>query len=355
MKRRILIVKIGAIGDVVMAMEAFSYFQKEKVTWVVGKTALALLQKVEGIEKLVVVDEEKLFQKGLFSSFKELIKIQRELFFSFFDATLILHRDWRYRLFSLWSFSKKVAFLQKRKKKRLYSGFSCKWPIFTKAESRDFGALEMYHLQLNPLYHAEEYKELLQKEMKLEPFLKPKFPFFPLPKPLIRKRAVVLAPGGAKNVLQESRLRRWPISSYVALAKKLEKENIPVILIGSDQDRWVLESFQGVAYENCIASFSLEELVSFLKNPFLLVSHDSAPLHLAKMVNCLTIALFGPTNPSEFCGNHSNIQVLWGGAHLSCRPCYDGKSYPDCPYPSCLASISVEMVFDKIVKLWKQL
>jgi heptosyltransferase-2 len=32
--------------------------------------------------------------------------------------------------------------------------------------------------------------------------------------------------------------------------------------------------------------------------------------------------------------------VLWGGAHLPCRPCYDGREFARCSDNVCISSIS---------------
>lgn len=61
--KKYLIIKIAAIGDVIMAMPMVRKIRQEEpqshITWVCGKSVYSLLQKLP-IDKLIVVDEKKL-------------------------------------------------------------------------------------------------------------------------------------------------------------------------------------------------------------------------------------------------------------------------------------------------------
>jgi len=48
--------------------------------------------------------------------------------------------------------------------------------------------------------------------------------------------------------------------------------------------------------------------------------------------------------PSQFVGADDTTTVLWGGAHLACRPCYDGREFANCRDNQCMSSIAVEVV-----------
>ena len=165
------------------------------------------------------------------------------------------------------------------------------------------------------------------------------------------KPAVVIAPGGAKNALADDSQRRWPIASYASLMEKLSSLPINLIVTGARSDFWVSEHFQGITYIDLLGKLDLLDLVCLLRASKLLITHDSGPLHLAKLADCPVIGLFGPTNPHEKVGRCEKIQVIWGGENLSCRPCYDGKTYAKCPKNECLASISVENVFSRTLDL----
>ncbi|HLB53122.1 MAG TPA: glycosyltransferase family 9 protein [Chlamydiales bacterium] len=309
-RKKILIVKIGAIGDVVMAMPLLTYFHNERLTWVIGKQAAPLLQGK--VETLIVVDEERLFKGTLAQRFIELSQVVLQLAGRKFTLILTIHTDWRYQLISCFTFAKK------RKSFCPLPGQYHSSEILRLASGKD-------HLQV----------ELPQIELTFSKYQDPK--------------AIVLAPGGAKNPLADDALRRWPIQHYVTLAKELEKRGIPIILTGSNSDAWVTPHFDGVTCKNLIGKLSLLELISLLQGIKLLVTHDSGPLHLAKLAKCPTIALFGPTNPLEKIGKKDTIDLLWGGESLPCRPCYNGKTYAPCTRNICLENILPDHVLQKIL------
>ena len=83
----------------------------------------------------------------------------------------------------------------------------------------------------------------------------------------------------------------------------------------------------------------------------LVITHDGGPLHLALLAGTRLIALFGPTSPHEKVPERDGVVVLWGGADLACRPCYDGNDYADCPLNVCLREVSVERVHEEADRL----
>ena len=42
------------------------------------------------------------------------------------------------------------------------------------------------------------------------------------------------------------------------------------------------------------------------------------------------------------------VQMLWGGADLACRPCYDGRDYAPCASNLCIQSITVREAHDAV-------
>jgi heptosyltransferase-2 len=73
---------------------------------------------------------------------------------------------------------------------------------------------------------------------------------------------------------------------------------------------------------------------------------DTGPMHLARLVAAPLIALFGPTMPSQFIIEDERTVALWGGAHLACRPCYDGRELATCANNVCMSSIAPAKVLD---------
>ena len=98
-------------------------------------------------------------------------------------------------------------------------------------------------------------------------------------------------------------------------------------------------SFAGLPVVDLVGKTDLIELAGAIQACDLLITHDSGPMHLAFLARTPTIALFGPTRPSERLPHDAKVRALWGGTHLACRPCYDGREYAPCPNNVCIQSI----------------
>jgi heptosyltransferase II len=315
---RILIVKIGAIGDAVMALPLLSAIRKKypdaHLTWLCGAQIAPLIRATRLVDQILEVDEKQLLAGSFFAKILHLLQVWRHIGCKHFDFILTLHPDPRYRLLSLFSFAPDRKHFQPRRGH----------------------------------YHAEEYSSLLPR-LSTDAI---EFPIIHTPPCSIRslKPLIAIAPGGAKNVLRDSALRRWPIESYVRLIHDLEAHGIQTVVIGSDTDRWVLP-FLPEKTQHFIGKMDLVEVVGLFKECSLLITHDSGPLHLAKLARCPAVALFGPTDPKSFVSSQENIKVLWGGEHLSCRPCYNGKTYAPCQNNVCLSSILPETVLQTALEM----
>lgn len=330
---KILIVKIAAIGDVVMALPLLSQIRSTDpmcyITWICGKQVEPLLKATGLVDRILSVDEKRLLKGNIFQKCSQLIQIWIRLAMQVFDLCLIAHPDPRYRFLT--------TFVRCKEKRSL---------------SRTKG-------RMNPVpgrYHAAEYLRLLTN-VEASPVVFPKISCSVKPEisglldSLKDRPIVVIAPGGAKNILADDALRRWPIESYASLMKELSRFPIYVVVTGSESDLWVVNHFSDIQFINLIGKLELFDLIGVLKSSQLLITHDSGPLHLSKLADCPTIGLFGPTNPYEKTSSQEKIKVLWGGEKLPCRPCYDGKTYAPCMRNDCLINIRPERVCEEALSL----
>jgi heptosyltransferase-2 len=293
-----------------------------------GKQVLPILQKVDGIDDLVAVDETRLLKKGILHKCLEILRIWMKVAFRSYDLQLYFYHSPLYRILTLPAFFKETR------------GFRDK-----KTGSR---------LPVPGRHHSVEYiRAFLGKGGAVE--INPVYP----PMQLIRsgnrqqlaKKKIILACGGAKNILQNNDVRRWPLAHYRSLAEKILDTGYEIILTGASGDSWVKKGFEGIPYTDLIGKQNLIELLETLSRADLLVTHDSGPLHLADLVNCPVLGLFGPTRPTDFRSLQENSTFIWGGEHLSCRPCYDGKDYGNCSSNECLKSIAPDRVFSRLQEM----
>jgi heptosyltransferase-2 len=327
----VLIVRIGAIGDVVMTLPAVAAARKlapdVRVTWICGSLVEPLLDHLGTADELLVVDERALLTGSVPGRIREVLQVWRRLAGRRFDLVVTTHADRRYRLLS--------AGVRARKRRSLSRTAPRPIPIPGRYEGDEYARLvhgeDGPHVERATLPHVE----------------------FPVPGSLEpgAGQLVVLAPGGAKNVLRDDELRRWPLASYAQVATRLLERGVRVAITGGRGDDWVKTEFSSLPVIDLVGHTDLLELGGVIGASDLLITHDTGPLHLAFLARTPVLALFGPTRPSERLPGGVDCRVLWGGDHLACRPCYDGRSYAPCPSNVCLQSVSPEQVTAEALKM----
>lgn len=325
MGKRYLIVKLAAIGDVIMAIPMVYRIREvdfdADITWLCGKSVYPIL-KAFPIDHLICIDEKKLLAGNKIQKVQAVLSAWRQIAFRHYDVVALGHASRRYRL---------LTFLTKSAAFYAFSHISGKiWPIPGR-------------------HHTDEYVRLVRSDLK-EITPPAQFPAVELPQGIRdifakEKKIVVLAPGGAKNVLADDGVRRWPIESYVALARQLMDDGMQVIVTGASSDQWVLKYFADLNIVDLVGKTNLIQLIGVFQHADVVVTHDSGPLHLAGMTQTFLIALFGPTNPWEKVPQRRNVVALWQREKYNCCPCYDGKYYAKCTMNRCLISISYNQVY----------
>ncbi len=336
-KVKILIVKIGAIGDAVMSFSMINEIDKKypasEITWLCGNIIFPLISSISRINNVVSLDEKKLLTGTKFEQATVLWKVWMKLFLNKFDLVINAQRDKRYDLLVLTTIKKEYrSFTGKERKNQLVQG----------------------------RYHAAEYARLIHNidDWEIHEPVIPKInpPYDKDIDEIIaksKKKRIILTPGGAQNIINGGIQRKWPVEYYKMLAKALIEryDDCSIILAGSKDDEYALSSFKDLPVINLIGKTTLVNLIYLYNKCSLLITHDTGLLHIAKLSDINTIALFGPVNPVERVGKNDKIDCIWIGNDLPCSPCYNGKSFADCENNICMKNISVETVFNKAVKI----
>lgn len=327
---RFLIVRIAALGDIavttVLLNRILAEYPGAHVTWLCGERGEPLVRLFPGVNEVLAVDERRLLRGSLLERLSAVATTWRKLAGLRFDRVLLGHADRRYRAL-IWPF------------------------VGGRVTALSHGG--------NPLpgrFRGDEYARLLDPPESKGP-ITTRFPLADvrqnLPDPTSRSESsqpvVALVPGGTRNVLREDTLRRWPVESYRELAHRLVDAGCDIVLIGDAGDSSLLRHFDGIPVTDQLGKLSLVDTLCVLRDADVVVSHDTGPLHFARLVRTPIVALFGPTEPRNMVGEDADIDVLWGGAQLACRPCYDGRSYAVCSNNLCMQDISVDAVTRAVI------
>ena len=103
---------------------------------------------------------------------------------------------------------------------------------------------------------------------------------------------------------------------------------------------------------NACGKLTLRQSAALIGNARLLVTNDSAPLHLATAMGTPIVALFGPTVTEFGFGPLRAGDVALGVQGLECRPC-SPHGPPACPlrHHRCMRELTVAAVLAAIEEL----
>ncbi len=159
------------------------------------------------------------------------------------------------------------------------------------------------------------------------------------------ERLAAIAPGSVWGT------KRWPY--YPELAQLLAP-HARVVIIGSTSDAPLAGAVTAAEPTAIDAAGELSLLASaeLIGRCGVVVTNDSAPLHLASAMGTPTVAIFGPTVPDFGFGPLSPLASVVGEDTLPCRPC-DRHGPQHCPlgHHRCMRDLAPTLVAERALTL----
>jgi heptosyltransferase-2 len=329
-----LVIQTAFLGDVVLTTPLLSALAADHGPVDVITTPLAapLIETHPAVRNVIPYDK-----RGSDRGWTGLRKLARRLTAEQYERAYLPHRSARTAALAM------LAGIRPR------IGFSGKWSfLYTEArpkpalghESDRLLALAdkapgAYRPQLRPTVEDEQAVTDLLAEVGLDRAV----PF------------VALAPGSIWGS------KRWPY--YPELAHRLAAKEMPVVVIGGPLDAnagsqivAAVMAARGVAAVNACGTLTLRQSAALIGRAALLVTNDSAPLHLATAMGTPIVALFGPTVTAFGFGPLRAGDVALGVDELQCRPCSaHGPSHCPLGHHRCMRELTVEAVVSAIEDL----
>lgn len=160
-----------------------------------------------------------------------------------------------------------------------------------------------------------------------------------------KQPVIGINPGGNR------RNRRWSPENFAATAERLiEKEGAAIVLLGGPSETDIAEGFlHGLRHDvvNLSGKLDLDELACVVSRLDVLITNDSAPMHIAAAIGTPQVTLFGPEDPAAFHPYTDPGLYEIACADIGCRPCRKDE----CGQPLCLDLITPETVFEKCRRL----
>ncbi len=320
-----LVVQTAFLGDVVLTTPLFSALAADHgpVDVVTTPIAAPLIETHPAVRKVIPYDK-----RGNDRGWAGLRNLARRLRTERYERAYLPHRSLRTATLGV------LAGIPTR------IGFSGAWS-FLYTEARPKPALD---------HESDRLLALADKPPGVyPPQLRPTAADEQAAAALIDGAFVALAPGSIWGS------KRWPY--YPELAAKLAAR-LPVVLVGGPDDAGLGDEIVravgrsgGRAVNGC-GKLTLRQSAALIGKALLLVTNDSAPLHLATAMGTPIVALFGPTVTEFGFGPLRPGDVALGVDELPCRPC-SSHGPPQCPlgHHRCMRELTVAAVIAAIEEL----
>jgi lipopolysaccharide heptosyltransferase II len=340
-----LVIKVAAIGDLLMATPALRALKRSPGTTAVhllaGRSMAAVVGDNPDLDRVFYLDDRRIFHGRFPAKALEVIRVAWRLRRERYDVGFNFHRDWRFNIILfLAGCRRRIGFAHGRKPWLLTDGVTVagiKHHIFHYCDL--LKVLDIVCLDFKMAFPLEGGAAAAAARKYLAAAVQGEY--------------FVLAPGGAANVKEEMESRRWPAENFAALAGLLLKSGRPVALVGSGSDAAIAARIRAAqpAVADLTGRTSLAEAAAIMKGSRLVICNDAGLMHLAAAVGARVISIFGPTHPGEKKPLNEGSVAVWKGEGMECSPCYHDGNFPSCAHLSCLKKISPREIFDLINKI----
>lgn len=344
-----LVIKIGAIGDLLMAGPAIRAIRKsspnEKVSVLIGRSCESVLRSNPWVDELLPIDDHKLYKGSPAARLGQVLKIVLLTRRNRFDRVFVFHRDWRFNL---------VAAL---------SGARERFGFDRNGEGR---FLTQRYRPVDGVHHIDQYLAVAAladvapqgREMEFSVSDSAR-------RSALRKLSeaggslgsslVGICPGGARNVREQMDSRRWPVENFDRLLDALlANTDLHALILGGPSDLEIIERLntRRPRVHVLAGQTSLEESAALMARCRVVVANDSGPMHLAAAMGVPVVSLFGPTDPREKWPLSPGSVHLWRPDDLPCCPCYRDGKFPVCPIDlKCLRRIEPDEVLLALMEI----
>jgi heptosyltransferase-1 len=270
---RILIVRLGALGDIVHAVPAAAALKRAmpdaEIDWVVEARHREIAGLVKGLRRRVTIDTAR---------WGSVLPAIRELRAGRYDIALDLQGLLKSAVLARLSGASRVV------------GFG-------RAALREPAASRFYTEQ----HEIDDRQHIIRKNLSLVRLVaatddRIEFPLDVPPRDPPEEPYVLLNPGAAWPN------KRWPAERFGALAARLRTEHgvSSLVLWGpGERDLAVSVAAASGGAARPAPETSVADVLSLARGAALVVSGDTGPLHLAAAAGAPLVGLYGPTNPAR--------------------------------------------------------
>jgi len=348
--RKILIINIFGIGDVLFTTPLIANiktnFPQMFVGYVANRRTAPLVLDNPKIDRVFIYERDEyhaLYRKSRIRFLKRFLEdlkaIQKENFDLVIDFTLNGNTSFLMWLIGIkermgFNFKNRSPFLTRKIKLEGYEGKHIVEYYLTFCQELGLPLSEP-HMEI-PISQEEEYwaQKILQRNN------------LSWSKPLVG-----LVPGGGASWGKEAVYKLWSAENYAKLADKIvEKFAAAIILMGDQQEKDLCARVAKSMQHKPIllaGQTTIKQLAALCALCRCVIVNDGGPLHVAVTAGAKTVSIFGPVDEKVY-GPYPSENHVVVTKDIACRPCYRRFRRAQCEHISCLSTLTVEEVFERI-------
>ncbi|MFH1867926.1 MAG: glycosyltransferase family 9 protein, partial [Candidatus Omnitrophota bacterium] len=331
---RILVIKWSALGDIVLSLQALrsirARFPKAHIVLLTSKEGMEFLSRYSYVNEFLIYK----FKKGIEGA-GEIIGISSELRKASTDMVIDLQNNKKSHMVSFLSFAPNRV------------GYKSKKLDFLMNNTIDGARLKMapvaHQFRLLKLLGIDEIPPFLQLTISEE---EKKYADSLFTEGWIGKneRLVGLNCGAS----QKWQTKWLSLSKMAKLCDILAQKKIRIVITGTKEDRQRARELLLLTRSKPLdvtGRTNIMQLAAVIQRCGVFITSDSAPMHLAALLEVPFVGLFGPTDPKRHLEPSKEYRVIY--KNLKCSPCYK----PRCSHKRCMESIEAEEITAAVLEL----
>jgi heptosyltransferase-1 len=301
---RLLIVRLGAMGDILHSMPAVTALRQAHPEWIIGwaiepqwrglfcangcepRTATMPL-----VDRIHIVPAKQWARSPLSpATLRDIRRVRSELRAMEYDIAVEMQGAIRAAMVARWARTRRI--IGEAKPREL----PARWFFDEKVPTRGVHVIEQ---------SLEVANAIFGEKLPMSLPLLPCDPAAEAKGAELRQPFVLLSPGAGWGA------KRWPADRYGDVARRLAEAGYAVMInVGPAEEhlgREIVESSGGAAR---MLVLNMAELIAVTRRAALAIAGDTGPLHLASALGRRVVGIYGPTDPARNGPFHCPNRVL---------------------------------------------
>ena len=347
MKKKILFINFGGLGDEILFLPTIISIKKEFPD---SEITLALEPRSKGVLSLTNIIDDVLFadikQSVVIPSPRGRARVGANLFHNkYIELFNLLRQIW----------SKKFDIVISSGSNKFISMFLFATFIKTRVGYNSGKLSEKLLTQAVTLnknqYAAKMYHDLIRGITKYNTEL----PEINIERKPAEPNTVLIHPGVSLMSVRKGMIKTISAEKWAEVVEKLADNGKKVILVGGPDDKEVIETIEKIVpcekYTNMYGKTrNLKELADMISGAEMFLCSDSAPLHVAVALGVKTFVIFGSTDDKKLIpDNGLVIPIKAKKCKCPLQPCLWERRQTTCETLDCL-NISADEIVDVIME-----